>query len=192
MKKEETIKICEIISGKETYPNWSTGTTYPLKFELDEDEIIIYYIMTKTIMNKVYSRKFPKEIKLTPSFCWALGFIKGEGMNSLNKSSYHRFGVTNKNPKLISYVLEELDKSNLLKKEKIPDRSFQILHWFSTPREVVNYWSNKLNVPKEKINPYNDKNSLKRTKFGTCHFYITDVLLRRIIDIISEKIFDNE
>ena len=185
------VKIADLVSGEYTYPNWSSGSVYPLESYDEGDETIVKYTVTNTIMRRPYSRRFPKEILLTTKLCWALGFLKGEGMNSRNPSSYHRFGVTNKDSKLINFVLDELFKSGLLKKENIPDKSFQILHCSADLREVQIYWAKKLGVPKSKIRPYDNKHIFKKSKYGICHFYITDVLLRRIVDLVHEKEFCN-
>ena len=72
------IKLSNIIRNKNTYPNWSTGFIYPLKFKDLGEDIEIYYIANKNIAKKKYSRIFLKHIDLTPGFCWALGFIKAK------------------------------------------------------------------------------------------------------------------
>ncbi|MBN2142343.1 hypothetical protein JW711_03345, partial [Candidatus Woesearchaeota archaeon] len=52
--------------------------------------------------------------------------------------------------------------------------------------EVIKYWSEKTKLPKNK---FSFVSTQKRTKeFGICHIYISDVLLRRVLDLIMNKI----
>ena len=51
---------------------------------------------------------------------------------------------------------------------------------------VINYWSKKLNLPTSKVKCFEKE---KRTKdYCVCHIYLSDILLRRIIDLIIEHI----
>lgn len=184
----ESIKISELVCGKRTHPNWSTGSTYPLESFREGNETIVKYVMTKTITKKVYTRRFPNEIKLTSSFCWILGFLKGEGFNGLGKSTYHRFGVTNKDSALINFVLDELNKSGLLSKNSLPDNSIEIMHFSGDKKSVVNYWKRHLDLPASKIKVKSYKHQFKKSEYGVCHVYLTDVLLRRIVDLVHEEI----
>jgi len=89
----EIIDLKELMDGKFTYPNWFTKTQYPLRCDAFENNVRIYYISTKSIMKKVFEKYLPRYIKLTPKFCWALGFLKGEGLNSIRGKSYYRFEI---------------------------------------------------------------------------------------------------
>ncbi len=181
-----SIKLQKLVKGKKTYPSWSTGTAYFLKAESKKEACLIYYT---TKSNRLISKNFPKSIKLCPKFCYILGILKGEGSNSLGKSSYRRFTLTNSDPDIIKLVLGELDKKNLFKKTKIIDKSIHLLHNTCSEEEAINYWSEKLDLPKNKFKCFDDKQ--KTSIFGVCHVYISDVLLRRIIDLLQEYIIKN-
>jgi hypothetical protein len=178
------IEIQEIIKGKYTYPNWSTSTSYALKCKEVNDRIVCVYYITKS--NKKVSRNFPKNIILTPKLTFILGLIKGEGANALGKSNYRRFTFTNSDWELIDNVLNLLDENKFFLKEKLPGRSLQLIHFIGKEKEVIDFWSKKLKLPRSKFKCFNDKR--KTTKYGVCHIYISDVLLRRIIDLIIETI----
>jgi len=186
----EIIDIKELMDGKLTYPSWSTKTQYPIQCEIKSDQVRVYYITTKTIMKKVHERFFPKFIKLTPRFCWAMGFLKGEGLNSTNGRSYYRFEVTNKNPHLLNKIIEELDTSGILKKEDYPKKCFQIFHSSNEKNDVKSYWSKALSFDIDRFNVMNCKGSLKKSESGVCHIYIRDVLLRRVVDEINSYVMN--
>ena len=176
------IKIKNLIKGKKTYPNWSTKLTYDLKSKDKDGNVLVYY---KTKQNKIFSRLCPSEINLTPKLCYVLGFLKGEGSTSLGSSNYRRFTITNSDSTIIYQVLQELEKSKLFKKEKIIRKSIHLLHFQESKEKVINYWSRKLKLPKDKFKCFNDER--KTSLFGVCHIYISDVLLRRVIDLIHEE-----
>jgi len=182
------INLSELITDKRTYPNWSTGTTYLLKFEDLGNKILIYYISGKTIMKKRYSKIFNKYIELTPGLCWALGFYKGDGLNSINGYSYHQFSITNKNPKMLNKVIKELDRAKLITRDKYPDRCFQIMNSNGNKKEIVKYWSKHLGFEPDKFLVKRYKHELRKSYFGICHITIGDVFLRRIIDLLNEFI----
>ncbi|MBM3199387.1 hypothetical protein FJZ53_00505 [Candidatus Woesearchaeota archaeon] len=186
----ELIDIKELMDGKLTYPSWSTKTRYSIQCEIKSDRVRVYYVTTKTLMKKVHERLFPRFIKLTPRFCWAMGFLKGEGLNSINGKSYYRFEITNKNPYLLNKVIEELDTSRILKKEDYPKKCFQIFHSSNERNVVKNYWSTNLDFDVNKFEVINCKSSLKKSDTGICHLYISDVLLRRVVDEINMHITD--
>ena len=176
------IKINELVEGRLTYPNWTTNSTYPLKTKDYGEDIIIYY---KTKGNRKISRFFPKEINLTHRLSYVFGLLKGEGSTSLGKSNYRRFTITNADYRIINLILEELDKNNLFKKSNLIDKSIHLLHHTELKNKVIDYWSKKLNLPKRKFKCFDDKS--KTSPFGVCHVYISDVLLRRIIDLIHDE-----
>ncbi|MBT3984861.1 hypothetical protein HOD38_02955 [archaeon] len=176
------IILKKIVKNKKTYPSWSTGSTYFLESKEKEENIEIYY---KTKSNRKISRIFPKKLNLTPKLAYALGFIKGEGANALGKSNYRRFTLTNADPKIMLFVLKELDKNNLLKISNLKREAIHLLHHNKSDSEVINYWSRNLNLPKKLFKCFEDKN--KTSDYGVCHVYVSDVLLRRVIDLIHEK-----
>lgn len=176
------INIKNLVKGKMTYPNWTTNSTYPLQVIENEGNVTVYY---KIKGNRIINRIFPSTLYLTPHLSYVLGLIKGEGSTSLNKSNYRRFTLTNSNPKIINIILNEMDKNNLFKKSNINNNSIHLLHYTEIEEAVVQYWSNALNLPKIKFKCFDDK--LKTSEYGVCHVYISDVLLRRVIDIIHDE-----
>lgn len=186
------ISIKKVLKGTLTYPSWSTKSQYLLQFEnIDKEKIKAYYIITKGPIKRKIQNIFPKKIKLDPGFCWMLGFIKGEGMNSTRGKSYYRFLITNKNPSLINKVLEELEKSKLFSKKDLSPKSIHILHSNGPKKIVEKYWSQQLNMSRSLINiGKNEKNPLKKSKYEVCHVYISNVLLRLLIDKLNERIIN--
>jgi hypothetical protein len=181
------IDLKKLIVGKITYPSWTTNSTYPLKYEENNSCIFIYYI-TKT--NKRILREFPKEIFFTPHLIYVFGFLKGEGSTALGKSNYRRLTITNTDDVILKITLNELEKSGLFKTKNIINKSIHISHHTKDDEEVLKYWSKKLNLPIEKFKCFELKAG--RNPYGVCHIYISDVLLRRVVDIIHEEIFLNQ
>ncbi|MBU2639889.1 MAG: hypothetical protein KKG75_04260 [Nanoarchaeota archaeon] len=178
------IEISKLIEGKQTYPSWATNSIHNLQSHEDKEGVLVYY---RTKSNKLISRFFPNKVNLTPRLIYVLGLLKGEGSNSIGDSNYRRFTMTNSDPAIIKIVLNELDKHNLFKKSKLIDKSIHLLHHTKSNKEVISYWSKKLGLNKSKFKCFNSK---KTTPFGVCHVYISDVLLRRVVDLIHEKIMD--
>ncbi len=178
------INIKKLVEGKKTYPSWSTNSTYYLKFQEQNNNILVYYI---TKNNKKISRIFPKEVILTSKLIYVLGLLKGEGSTSLGKSNYRRFTITNSDPEIINIILNELENSNLFKKSNIINKSIHLLHYTKSESEVTDFWSKKINLDKNKFKCFDDQR--KTSNFGVCHVYISDVLLRRIVDLIHESFF---
>lgn len=178
------INLKQLLKEKKTYPSWTTNSVYPLKVEEVNNEILVYY---NTKANHKISRIFPAEIELTPKLTYVFGFLKGEGPTSLGKSNYRRFTITNTDPLILNITLTELENSTLFKKEEIIDKSIHLMHHTKSDEEVIKYWSNKLNLPEKKFKCFKAKPG--RNAFGVCHVFISNVLLRRVIDVIHEEIF---
>lgn len=177
------IKLKSLVEGQVTYLSWTTSSIYSLKAEENDNDVLVYY---KIQTNKRISRVFPKEITLTPKFTYTLGLLKGEGSNALGKSNYRRLTITNSNPDIIKLILDELEISNLFKKSDLIAKSVHLLHHTELDEDVIAYWSNQLDIPRIKFKCFDDK--LKTSKYGVCHVYISDVLLRRVIDILQTHI----
>lgn len=177
------IHIKELIKNKCSYPSWTTSSSYPLKYKEFNNECQIYY-MTKS--NKKITRTFPKIIKLTPILAYVFGFLKGEGPTSLGKSNYRRLTITNTDPIIMGLTLKELEKAGLFRTAQLTKNSSHIMHHTKTDLESTQFWSDKIKLPKSKFKCFKAKPG--RNPFGVCHIYISDVLLRRIIDLIHEKI----
>ncbi len=176
-----SISVQEIINNKQTYPSWTTNSTYPIECKNLGNETLVYYVIKG---NRKISRIFPKNIELSPRLSYALGFLKGEGSTSLGKSNYRRLTITNSIPEIIKLVIDELDKNDLFSKEKIIDKSISILHHTLPDEEVIDFWSKQLQLYKSKFRCYDDKS--KTSQHGVCHVYISDVLLRRVIDLMHD------
>jgi hypothetical protein len=178
------ISIKRIIEGKLTYPSWSSNAVYKISCRsLDKDSVLIYY--TTSVILKRIGRIFPKYVELDPAFIWMLGFLKGEGANSKGKSNYRRFTLTNKNPALICFCLNKLHEKRFIDRTKLPDGAFHIIH-ARDQKGAISYWSRQLNVSRSKIKCFDDNNNT--SKYGVCHLYLSDVLLRRVVDELSEYV----
>ncbi len=187
MFEMEVIYLDKIVEGKNTYPNWTTGSVYIIKTEERSSKLKVFYY---TKSNKIVSRLFPINIQLTPKLAYVFGFLKGEGSTSRSKANYRRFTITNSDYKIMRIVLEELDKSELFHKSNLINKSIHLAHHTKLDEEVIEYWSKGLDLPKEKFKCF--KSHPGRNPYGVCHIYISDVLLRRVIDIIHEEVFSKE
>lgn len=178
------IRLKELLEGKTTYPTWTTNSIYPLQ-TIEKGENILVFYQTKT--NKKISRTFPAEIILTPQLIYVMGFLKGEGPTSLGKSNYRRFTITNTDLAIIKITLNELEKCGLFSKAQLIDKSIHLIHHTITDEEVIKHWSTGLNIPERKFKCFKGKPG--RNPYGVCHVYISNVLLRRVIDAIHEETF---
>jgi hypothetical protein len=88
---------------------------------------------------------------------------------------------------MISMTLSESDNSNLFKKSSLIDKSIHIMHHTKPNEEAVKYWSDMLRLPLAIFKCFKAKPG--RNPFGVCHVYISNVLLRKVIDMIHEEIF---
>jgi len=177
---QKNLDLITILKGLKSYPTWTTGNSY---------EISVGVKNKNTLLIKGYhcSLEFPRFIKITPKLFWLMGFLNGEGTNATNKSGYLRFTITNSNPEFMKMALDILDESKILPKFNIPDKSLKIgrssLH---DDKYLLNFWSKKLELPKFKFHLPLKKDELKKAKYGVCHLYISNVLLRRVTDKIFE------
>lgn len=180
------VNTAKLIENQYTYPSWTTSTCYPLNAEeIDDDFVKVYYIVDKHVKRKI-ERIFPKELTTTPRFAFVLGLIRGEGANKLGKSNYRRFTFTNTDPKLVKLVLDELSKNKLLDTQNLPNKSFYIIHSKRGKQDVLHFWSKALGLNEEKFRF--TKGEPKNSDYGVCHFYLSDVLLRRFIDLLNNYI----
>lgn len=186
MKQNLTIDLNKLVNGIKTYPSWTTNREYSLSVHaVDVEHIEVSYKIAGPVKRKI-RRQFPKELELSPRFIWALGFLKGEGSNSLGKSNYRRFTITNTNPEFLRIVLDELESTCLFRRGDISNSGVNILHAKEAKLTVRAFWSDELHIPIEKVRFYDDK--VKTSKYGVCHIYISDVLLRRVVDEVSSYI----
>ncbi len=181
------IDLKKILKGKYTYTTRS-GHKHPLESKpINETEILVSYKISGDISRSV-SRVFPRYIDIDERFVWMSGFIDGEGLKSKNpRSSMYRFAVTNNDPNTIKRVLQILDETKIVKIDKVPYRSIRISYGEGCNLcRLKNYWSKKLSISKEKIFISNSPQKEKKAKYGTATLCISDVLLRRVMDIILE------
>ncbi len=86
----------------------------------------------------------------------------------------------------LSISLIELLDMQLFKRENISRTGVNILHAEENEEKVRRFWSSQLKIPLEKVRYYND--DTKTSEFEVCHIYISDVLLRRVVDELNNKI----
>ncbi len=87
------IDLVLLLKDKYTYPSRIKRKKYPIYTEIiNEKSINVYYDITSGIKRRIQGI-FPRYVYLSPGFCWALGFFKGEGVNSIINGSYRRFSV---------------------------------------------------------------------------------------------------
>jgi len=183
----ETLDLTKVLDGKHTYPVWSSGKTYPLEIEFDDNTVMVTY--KRRNGGRRPRATYPRFIKLTPNLAWVIGFLKGEGSQSRGNSAYRRFTVTNNNPQALRFVINTLKEAGIL--NELSDGCVKIGRSDANhDGELLNYWSNELGIPKCKFYFPPKPDSVKRAKFGTCHIYISNVLLRLTIDAIAEYVFD--
>lgn len=181
------LNVNKLVRNQFTYPNWTTNSQYKVNSKIiDKNNILVYFDITKGAVKRRISRIFPRYIDCTSRFLWVLGFLKGEGSNSLGKSNYRRFTITNSDPKTIKIFFEEFENRELYFKKNLPNKSIHLIHHLKKKNEVIKYWSYQLEIPTCKFKCFNGK--AKTLDYGVCHVYISDVLLRRVIDLIQEKL----
>jgi len=184
----KTLDLAKILNGRRTYPAWSSGKTCPLEIEFDSNKVKITY--ERRNGGRRPRATYPRFIKFTPNLVWVIGFLKGEGSQSKGKSAYRRFTVTNNDPQALRFVIRTLKETGFV--DELPDGCIKIGR--SDPNrdgELLSYWSRELGVPKSKFYFPPKPDSVKRAKFGTCHLYVSDVLLRLTIDAIAEHVFNS-
>ena len=172
-----------MVEKRLTYPNWNTGSEYALLSKKAGRSAEIYYVAKG---KRRFGRKFPQDVQLTVRFSYALGLLKGEGSNALGKSNYRRFTISNSNPKVISKVLKELEKAKLFFRSELIKNSCYVMHHKVSNLKVINYWSKMLNIRKYKFKCFISEK--QTSKYGVCHVYISDVLLRRIVDLMHGRL----
>jgi hypothetical protein len=158
--------------------------SYALNFrKIKDDEIEIFYHSNQ---RKKYYRTFPRKICVNNKAAYILGLIKGEGANALGISNYRRFTFTNSDYNLVKLVVDFLDNTLLFPRKQIADKTIYIMHHQNKDAAAIAYWSEKLQIPRSKFRCISTE---KRTRaYGICHVYLSDLLLRRIIDLLIEHI----
>ncbi len=83
--------------------------------------------------------------------------------------------------------MKQLHNSKLIDINILPHGSCHIIHSFDSTN-ALNYWGKHLNLEKLKFKIINDH--YNNSKFGVCHVYLSDVLLRRVVDELNEYIIN--
>jgi len=179
------IDLAEILRGKCTYPTWSSGQTYPLEIVHDDQTLKLTY---RAKGGRKPTAEYPRFVELSPNLLWVLGFLRGEGSQSKGKSAYRRFTVTNNDFKVLRFVLRTLKRGGFL--NELPDGCLKIgRNNLQRDQRLLKHWSKGLGIPYCKFYFPPRPDRIKRAEFGTCHVYISNVLLRLTIDAIAEHVF---
>ena len=72
-------------------------------------------------------------------------------------------------------------------KNNLPDTCCHLIH-AKEQEKALKFWSSNLNLPASKFKIIDDK--IKNSAYGVCHIYLSDVLLRRVIDEINRIIIN--
>jgi len=182
------IDLVKLLDGVETYPNWSTQKTYKLKTSYDKKTVTVTY----DCPSKRPKRSFNRYVNAEKDLFWMFGFLEGESLNSIKSSSYKRFIVTNNNPKRMKLVLDILERYNFVTRKNLPKNSIRIRYGQNLNKNALpDYWAKKLQVKKDKIYLAKKPDILKKSERGLCDIYISDVLLRRVLDAIKDYLFNS-
>lgn len=180
------LDMAKLLEGTTTYPNWSSGRVYPIQIIKEKDRVLLTYKPSRKVQ-----RYFSRYINITPELLWALGFIEGEGSNSLGKSAYARFMVTNSNPDKMLFILDVLDKHKILERKDLKKNSIRVRYGIMHNKEdLSSFWKSKLRVSRDNIYLATKPDPMKKSKYGTCDIYMSDAILRIVIDRIRRHIFD--
>jgi len=187
LTKSKKIDLFQLLIGKYTYPTWSTNRKYKLFITKYES---IIYVSYKHKGNKQLLRCFPRHIKLTPKVLWFFGFIYGEGSKSKGSSAYRRFTITNSDSKAMCFCLDVLEETKLLFRNNISKHSVKLAR--SSKHDdikLLKFWMKELKLSKDKFYMAPKPDETKKAENGVCHIFISDVLLRRVMDELSINIF---
>lgn len=184
------VSVEKLIRGASTYAT-RYGNSYPLKIRHHgKNRVEVYYTITKGAVRREVGRIFPERVRVDSSFMWVLGLLRGEGlMSSGARSSMYRFAVVNNDPSIIRAVMEVLANSRLINFGNIKRKFIRITYGFQTETNgLADYWAKELGVPLEIIDIARTPHHLKKARYGSCTLIISDVLLRRIIDLLADRI----
>jgi len=180
------VDLYKILQGVKTYPSWYSNNSYDLITIPEGNKLFVTY----NSKGKRGKRYFPRSLSITPDLLWTLGFIEGEGSNSTNKSAYRRFMITNSNPTKMKFVLDVLEKHQILARASLPRNSIRVRYGLQHDKgKLAKFWREKLKVSLDKIYLSTKADPLKTSEYGVCDIYISDVILRRVTDRIREYVF---
>jgi hypothetical protein len=186
------IDIADLVRGLSTYPNRS-ASRYKLRCRNNGPESIeVYYEITKGAVMRTVRRKFPRYIAINERFIWVLGLLRGEGLRSIGpRSSMYRFSVVNNDLAVIKAVIVVLDESRVARFDDIKTKGglTRISYGpYCNVRRARKYWAEGLGITISKVEMARKAEPQKRARMGSCMFTLNDVLLRRIMDLIAERV----
>jgi len=182
------VLIEKLVEGASTYTT-RDGNSYPLKVRhFDKNRIEVYYTITKGAVRREVKRIFPRRLAIDNRFVWILGLLRGEGLiSNTARSSMYRFAVVNNDPFVIRTVMHVLRKSGLVDFRQIKRKFIRITYGFKIKKDALaSYWAKQLGVPVEVIDVAKSPQQLKKAEHGSCTLIISDVLLRRVFDLLAD------
>ncbi len=186
------INIPSIVLGASTYPNRS-GRSYKLNVRsVDPSHVDVFYEITSGAARRLVSRRFPKQIEINSRFLWVLGLLRGEGLRSKGaKSSIYRFNIVNNDLEVIQAVIRILDESGLavFDEYRLRPGLIRISYGpYCDTWKARRHWARGLGIPLAKVEISKRPEPQKRARFGSCMFTLNDVLLRRVMDLIAQRV----
>lgn len=188
------IDIVELTNGRTTYSNRG-GVRYELQNRpANSSTIEIYYVITKGAARRIVSRRFPRFLEVSKRFIWALGLLRGEGLRSVGpRSSMYRFCVVNNDLAVIKAVIRVLNESGLAKFDEIKGKNGLIRISYGPScdtGEAWRYWAEGLGIDASRVQMAKEAQPQKRAPRGSCMLTLNDVLLRRVVDLVAENVYD--
>ena len=181
------IDLADLLKNKYTYLN-RNGNSHKLNIKLINNKKILVSFKIAGKIDKIISRVFPRYIKFNERFAWVFGFFAGEGLKSIEPtSSIYRFAVTNNDPTYIRKVINVLDETKLLRTNNLPTKCIIIKYGKKCNKSILkSYWSKNLKLSKDKIKIAKNSEEGKKAKYGTATLCVSNLLLRRVFDLINE------
>ncbi|MBM3206414.1 MAG: hypothetical protein FJZ43_02240 [Candidatus Staskawiczbacteria bacterium] len=142
----------------------------------------------RAVIRRDIEKLFPKKVfnKKTGELIIA-AFYLAEGSKKENA-----FSIANSNPTILKCIINLLRYLYALDESKF--RCCLHLRNDQNEKKVKNYWSNLLNIPKEKFHKTQfDKRTTKKTYRyykGVCVVYYFDIALQRRVLYLGEKLLD--
>jgi len=101
----------------------------------------------------------------------------------------YRFAVVNNDPSIIRAVMNVLANGRLVDFDKIKGKFIRITYGFQSEKDsLADYCAKQLDVPLKVIDIAETPHHLKKARYGSCTLIISDVLLRRVFDLLAVHI----
>jgi hypothetical protein len=189
------LSVADLASGKTTYRN-RYGRSYVLRTKcIQGSKVEMSYEITHGAAKRIVRRIFPGYIEVNGRLLWILGLLKGEGLSSVgSRSSMYRFCVVNNDPSVIRAVMRVLDDSGLEPLARMRTRCGLIRISYGPhcdKQETKEFWARELGLGNQEINLARNSERQKRAIHGSCMLTLSDVLLRRVFDLVAEKVYNN-